>query len=138
MSYFSHWTEADVIARNERLAQKKARPQEPLVKPEACTEEEDLHAQIMSHCRSHGWLYFHGSMAHKSKRTTGEPDFHIYAPGGKYYGIECKTRTGKLSPAQAAVHAMAARLGTKFYVIQSMEEFLEIVKQPEQIKEIIP
>ncbi len=101
-----------------------------------CDDESELHADIQAECRRRGWLALHGSMAHKAKRTAGEPDFTIIremSQEGCCYGvpcfllIECKTRTGKLSPAQQALHAHASKLGHKVHVVRSFTEFLAIL-----------
>lgn len=121
----------------------------------ACREESKLHAEILAECKRRGWLVFHGSMAHRSRRTVGEPDFVILhgvqatccACGGQVIGMGCsecnapdvdycprvtfievKTRTGKLSAAQAAVHAHAEKLGHRIRIVRSFEQFLEVVR----------
>lgn len=95
------------------------------VEPLKC--EADLHDAIIDHCRSQGWIYLHGSMAERTGRTLGEPDFVILAPG-KVHFIECKSKTGKLSPAQLAMKFHAEKLGHTIHVVRSMGEFLEAVK----------
>ena len=89
-------------------------------------DESQLHRQIMDECARRGWQYFHGSMAHRSMMTRGMPDFVIQANGGRTFYVECKSRTGKLSPEQAGVIAWAARLGHVVHVCRSLGEFLEI------------
>jgi hypothetical protein len=64
-------------------------------------------------------------MAHRTKRTEGEPDFIILAEGGRVLLVECKTATGKLSPEQQAVAAWAAKLGHSIKIVRSMDEFRE-------------
>lgn len=110
----------------------------PLLKASACNDESELHDKIIHHCRTHAWLYFHGSMASRSRRTLGEPDFILLLPGGRVEFLEIKSKTGKLSREQTAVIAMAARLGTTIRVVYSFEQFLDIVKEPEEIKEVTP
>ena len=90
-------------------------------------EESTLHDQILDECKKRGWLAFHGSMAHRTFRTPGEPDFIILA-NGRIFFVECKTRAGKLSIAQSAMIAHAAKLGHTIHVVRSFREFLEIVK----------
>ena len=98
---------------------------------EYSTEDESrLHRQIMDECARRGWQFFHGSMAHRSMMTRGMPDFVIQADGGSTFYVECKSRTGKLSPEQAGVIAWAARLGHVVHVVRSLGEFLEIVTNP--------
>lgn len=91
-------------------------------------KESELHAEIIEECKRRGWLYFHGSMAHETYRTLGEPDFQIWADGGRKFAFECKRRGGKLSTAQLGVIAWAQKLGHTIHVITTLEEFLEIVK----------
>jgi len=90
--------------------------------------EKDLHNQILAECKRRGWIALHGSMAHSTFRTEGEWDFEIKADSGRSYMIEAKTSTGKLSPAQQALHAWARKLGHTVHVVRSFQEFLEVVK----------
>ncbi len=90
--------------------------------------EADLHAEIFDECRRRGWIALHGSMADRTCRTLGEPDFTILAEAGRVLFVECKTRTGKLSPAQNAMKFHADKLGHTIHVVRSMQEFLEILK----------
>lgn len=96
---------------------------------DACEDEAKLHQDILDWCAkcSPRWIVFRGSMAHKTYRTPGEPDMIVAADGGRTFYIECKTRTGKLSPAQQAIRAWADLLGHKVHVIRSLKEFIEIV-----------
>ena len=89
--------------------------------------ESDLHAQIFDECRRRGWIALHGNMAERTHRTMGEPDFVIMADGGRVMFVECKSRTGKLSPAQAALKHHAEKLGQTVHVVRSMEEFLKLI-----------
>lgn len=90
-------------------------------------DESLLQQRIVEECRRRGWLAFRGSMAHKTFRTKGEPDFHIYADEGRVFTVECKTRTGKLSSEQLGVIVWASKLGHVVHVVRSFEEFLEVV-----------
>ena len=105
--------------------QMRLNPQE--VKRSEVDIEADLHKQIIAHCEQMGWVYLHGDMRHKTRRTPGEPDFHIYTKG-RYWLIECKTQTGELSPAQKLLFENLGRLGQKVFVVRSMQEFLEVVR----------
>ena len=93
---------------------------------EAADRERDLHDQIFDECRARGWIALHGSMAERTCRTLGEPDFTILADGGRVLFVECKSRSGKLSPAQAALKFHAEKLGHTIHVVRSLEEFLEL------------
>lgn len=92
------------------------------------SKESDLHNKIIEACKARGWIYFHGSMVVKSSRTIGEPDFTILADKGRVFFVECKTKTGKLSPEQLGIKMWAEKLGHTIHVVRSMEEFLEAVK----------
>jgi hypothetical protein len=89
--------------------------------------EADLHETIMDECRTMGWIVLHGSMAGRTGRTLGEPDFVILAREGRVLLIECKTRTGKLSPAQQALKFHAETLGHTVHVVRSLREFHELL-----------
>jgi hypothetical protein len=91
--------------------------------------EADLHAQVFDECRRRGWIALHGSMAERTCRTLGEPDFVILADAGRVLFVECKSRSGKLSPAQAALKHHAEKLGHMVHVVRSMEEFLRITSE---------
>jgi Holliday junction resolvase-like predicted endonuclease len=89
--------------------------------------ESELHDQVFDECRRRGWIALHGSMAERTCRTLGEPDFVILADRGRVLFVECKSRSGKLSPAQAALKFHAEKLGHTVHVVRSMEEFLKLV-----------
>lgn len=89
-------------------------------------DECDLHNQIIDYCKSKGWQYLHGSMAERTHRTLGEPDFIILAHGSQLRMVECKSRSGKLSLDQQGFIAHAAKNGHVVYVIRSMEEFVKL------------
>lgn len=94
--------------------------------------EAELHEDIRKECLRRGWLPFHGSMAHSTFRTEGEPDFVILRDGGRFLLVECKTRTGKLSTAQQAIAAWARRLGHRIHVVRSMKEFSQAADETPQ------
>ena len=90
------------------------------------SREAELHREIFDECRRRGWIALHGSMAERTCRTLGEPDFVILADGGRVLLVECKGKTGKLSPAQAALKHQAERLGHTVHVVRSFEEFVKL------------
>lgn len=90
--------------------------------------ERDLHALIFDECRKRGWIAFHGSMAARTHRTEGEPDFQILMGDGRYLLVECKTADGKLSQAQQAMIVHAEKLKHMIHVVRSFEQFLDLVK----------
>jgi hypothetical protein len=88
----------------------------------AVAKESDLHAQIMDYCRQMGWVFFHGAMCERTHRTCGEPDFIIFREG-QCLLVECKSKTGKLSPDQQAIAHQLGNLKHTVHVVRSMEEF---------------
>jgi hypothetical protein len=118
---FTNWTEADVARFNARG--------QPLPKPgdDAELVEADLHAKIFNECRRRGWIAFHGSMADRTCRTLGEPDFVILREAGELLMVECKSKSGKLSLEQHAMIAHAEKLGHKINVVWSFAEFLNLI-----------
>jgi hypothetical protein len=132
---FSNWSIADAEMHNQRVANRmrqRAAEGFPMIgasddlERKGVKREADLHAQIFDECRRRGWIAFHGSMAERTHRTAGEPDFQILCDGGKLLLIECKTRTGKLSIEQQAIIAHAAKLGHTIHVVRSFSEFLDL------------
>lgn len=103
-------------------------PKNQPVKSPGVERESDLHAAILRECKRRCWIAFHGSMAHSTFRTEGEPDFVILANSGRVFLIECKTRNGKLSPAQNGIKHWAFNLGHEVHIIRSMEQFIELTK----------
>ena len=113
----------------QRVAANKARRVENRIESapsEKCAVESNLHDAILQHCKNQGWIAFHGSMAHSTFRTPGEPDFVLLLPGGKFLMVECKTATGKLTPEQHGIIAWAAKLGHVIHVVRSVDEFLKL------------
>jgi hypothetical protein len=94
---------------------------------QAAERERALHDDIQDECKRRRWLCLHGSMAHKTMRTVGEPDFTILADVGRVFFVECKTATGKLSPEQLALKCWAEMLGHEIHIVRSLDEFLKIV-----------
>lgn len=90
--------------------------------------EKELHGQIIRECMVRGWLAFHGSMAHRTKRTAGEPDFIILANVGRVLLVECKSKIGKLTIDQAATIAWAEKLGHTIHVVRSIEDFQSVIR----------
>lgn len=115
---------AEVIAYNAR----RFAGQPSQTPPSASRERESvLHKQILDECKRRGWIVFHGSMAHSTFRTPGEPDFVILAEGGKTILVEAKNRCGKMTPDQLAIQTWACKLGHFVHVVRSFEEFLDLV-----------
>lgn len=92
------------------------------------SKERDLHDAIIQECKNRGWICFHGSMAHRAHRTLGEPDFQILGNNGRFWLIEAKTQTGKLSVEQQGMVKWCEMLGHKMHVARSFEEFIETIQ----------
>lgn len=119
------FTEVDLQNMQARLA----RGQKSHVAADAEKKESDLHDKIVTYCKSRHWIVFHGSMAHKSMRTLGEPDFTILADQGRVFFVECKTKTGKLSIEQLGIQLAAKILGHTVHAVRSLREFTEILER---------
>ena len=91
------------------------------------SQERTIHDEIFDECRARRWIAFHGSMAARTHRTEGEPDFTILADHGRFFLIECKSRTGKRSPSQNAIAIHATKLGHTVHIVRTLEEFRAIV-----------
>lgn len=124
MNPFRNWKVSDVAQFNSRSRATSEGDQE--LARTAVTHEADLHNDILAECRRRGWIPFHGSMAHSTFRTPGEPDFVILADGGRLLLVECKTKTGKLSADQQAIAAWARKLGFQIHIVRSFAAFLTL------------
>lgn len=109
----------------------KGKPSVSASPDDAVDAESGLHADIIKECKRRGWLYFHGSMAHRARRTLGEPDFVILADRGRVFFFECKKKNGKRSPEQIGVAIWGERLGHQIHLIEGMSQFLAIVDAPD-------
>jgi hypothetical protein len=94
--------------------------------------EAELHQMILDEVRRRGWIAFHGSMAHRTYRTPGEPDLLIFGDNGRHWLIEVKVGGNKLSLEQQAIAAQGAKLGHPVHVVRSFKQFLRIVDGTEQ------
>jgi hypothetical protein len=123
------FTAADVAAAEARRLARQGGAASIAEDSAAAHREARLHADILNECRRRGWLPFHGSMAHATFRTPGEPDFIILAHGGRPLLVEAKAAKGKLSPAQRAVAAWAMRLGFQVHVVHSLAAFISLADE---------
>ena len=124
-----YMTQADLNAYNARRATQARKQGDDggKAKQTPAGREHELHGAILDECKRRGWVVYHGSMAHRTRRTVGEPDFVVAASDGRTYHIEAKTRSGKLSMDQRAMMADLSRLGHTAAVVRSLEEFLLVV-----------
>lgn len=116
-------SQADYIAMVARTS--KAAPQAASAHD---GPESELHEKILEYCGSRGWICFHGSMAHRTARNLGEPDFTILADYARVFFIECKSKTGKLRPEQLGLSLWAGKLGHTIHLCRSFDEFLNVIK----------
>ena len=123
----SDFTSTWLAGYTARMSQTGRTGRTGLTSPDAVARESDLHEAIFDECRRRCWIALHGSMAERTCRTLGEPDFVILADGGRVLLVECKSRTGKLSPAQAALKHHAETLGHTVHVVRSLEDFLKLL-----------
>lgn len=114
------------VKRNPATGERCATFRQPDAKDKFARECE-LHEAILRECKQRGWIPFHGSMAHKTFRTPGEPDFIVMRNDGQWLAIEAKTESGKLSPDQQAIAAWAETLGHKIHVVRSIEDFFKLI-----------
>ena len=95
-----------------------------------CEKESDLHRSISDYCKQKGWIALHGSMAHRSHRTIGEPDFIIIADLGRVFFLEAKRKGSKPTPEQSALIAWIKKLGGRASVVYSLEEAISEFDKP--------
>ncbi len=92
----------------------------------AVEREGGLHNDIISACRMNRWAFAHNRMDRKSTAGNGVADFIIFASRGRTLIIECKTKTGKLSPEQLGFKLQCELNGHTVHVVRSMAEFHRI------------
>lgn len=99
------------------------------IKCHDCVENEsDLQDRIVAYCRSKMWFVVFSGMHRRTSTPIGTPDFSIYADGGRVFTIETKSKTGKQTPEQLGVQLMLEKLGHKYHLVRSYEQFLQVVK----------
>lgn len=114
----------------DRVTRNKGESKE-IIASDAEEFESELHNRIIRYCKDNGWVYFHGSMAHRTRRQIGEPDFTIVADRGRVFFVEAKSANGKLRPEQRALQAWMLKLGHVLHVVRSMREFLKLIESTE-------
>ena len=98
------------------------------VSQSATLDESDLQDRIVDYCRSKMWFVVFSGMHRRTSTPVGTPDFVIYADDGRVFTIETKSKTGKQTPEQLGVQLMLEKLGHKYHLVRSFDQFLEIVK----------
>lgn len=99
--------------------------------PEAVVREMDLHDDIIAHCNQQRprWKYIRANPVVESTIAEGSQDFTLFLPVGRLLCIECKSKTGKLSPKQLAWRLEMEMLGHTVHVVRSFSEFLSLVTE---------
>ena len=67
-----------------------------------------------------------GAKLKKAGLQAGWPDIQLVHQG-RYFGIEIKTKTGRLSPAQSDIHKRLKTSGCLVAVVRSVSEAMELV-----------
>ena len=88
--------------------------------------EKTLQGKIISDIERRGWMAFYNFVQEETNRPKGEWDVLCIASEGRKFLIECKTRTGKVSKDQQAVHYHAKTLGHTVHVVRSFSQWLQI------------
>lgn len=112
-------------AHGLRPTLKAARPDDKAAGPES-----DLHDDIETYCREHGWAYVHSRMDKKSTTAKGVADWVIFADKGRIFTIEAKSKTGKHTVEQIGFGMQLNKLGHQYWTVRSMQEFKAIVDDP--------
>src|SRR5438876_11763707 len=89
--------------------------------------EDKLRRDVLDECQRRGWIVLAGNPARRTGRTIGEFDLTVLADAGRVFHVELKSKSGKLRPEQAALHAWAKKLGHSPAVVRSMAEFVALV-----------
>lgn len=89
-------------------------------------EIDHLHNPIIEWCRTNRVPYVHARPDKESTIGEGVCDF-ILPYQGKVFFVECKTREGKLSPAQLAFKVMLEMQGHELRVIRDMDAFYKLM-----------
>ena len=89
-------------------------------------EVAQLHIPIMSWCDHNRVPYIHSRTDKASTTAKGTPDFALFLRG-KAILVECKTRTGKLTPEQLAWKVVAELQGFTVHIVRDWDSFLALV-----------
>jgi hypothetical protein len=86
-----------------------------------------LHVPIIRDLRARGWVYDYNDPTRPTGATRGAPDFKVWAEKGRFFVVECKTKTGKLSKDQIKFKDAIQALGHRYYLARSMSDWRKIV-----------
>jgi hypothetical protein len=96
--------------------------------PAAVVREGDLHDEIIKHCESKGYLYFHQRMDKPSHGPIGFPDFVIFMPMAMTVFLECKAKGGKTTVEQLAKISHARKLGYIAEVVDNFTDAYQVIE----------
>jgi len=96
-------------------------------------KESEIQKEIVSYCKKCNFLVFRMNVNNKSYNIKGlpegTPDLLIITPAGNNMWVEIKNETGKLRPKQIEFHEKLRKYNQDVYVVRSLEEFIEILKE---------
>jgi hypothetical protein len=124
----TRWQYEEILTRQAARSRESGQP----VPEDAVDRESELHSAILAWCNQQvpQPAVKHDRMDKASRSTPGSPDFIIFWRG-RVIIPECKTRDGKVSPAQAIWHHLAKANGFTVSIVRSMSDFLAIVNRKE-------
>lgn len=88
--------------------------------------ERELHKLICNELLRRQIVFIHSRMDRKSTIGVSLPDF-CFALSGHPVAVECKTKSGELSPEQYVTMNRMIGNGWRYYVVRSFAEFAEIL-----------
>lgn len=134
----SRMTESDLSAFAAREQSRGNVKPLRLTRPEP--KEADIQSAILRALKAHPAVAFFfrmntGAMAvgeGKSRRFVrfgpkGSPDIHGYLKDGRALYIECKTRTGRVSPEQQEFHDRARQAGAVAIIARSVSDVWDVL-----------
>jgi hypothetical protein len=124
---------AEFLALQARVAGNFKQPP-PAPSQDAVPVEIPLHKDIIKFCDSQRprWKYIHARTDRESTIAEGAQDFTIFMPGARVLCVECKSKTGKLDPAQVVwAHEMRTN-GFTVEVVRSMADFMAVINKGTQ------
>lgn len=128
------------MSRYEQALQ-AARQQKP-ARARSTNEEEHIQVECVRWLQyyGHGEIVYHHS-PNEAKRSNvmgarlkamgmmpGWPDLEIILPGGQVLFFEFKTRKGRQSASQKECQLQLEKLGCRYYLCRSVDEFIQTIK----------
>lgn len=85
------------------------------------TEEQKVQAKIRNYLQAAGFIVIKIIVA----STSGEPDLIACGPDGRFWAVEVKTETGRLTKLQEAKLNLLAKNGARAFVAYGYADFLK-------------